>query len=65
MNELEMKTKIRERYKDVTDEDAEEMYQTLKENNAIPKNDKELDELFQKLDVMVETLLIDDSDEFV
>jgi len=64
MEELEIKRKIKERYSDISDDDVDEMYQELKDNNSIPKDDKELSELFEKLDLLAQTLTIDDSEDF-
>lgn len=64
MNGLEIQMKFKERYADVTDEDSKEIYQTLKENNAIPKNIQELNKLFEKLEEIMKLSAIDDSEEF-
>lgn len=64
MKELEIKQKFKEKYGD-SDDDINEIYQTLKENNAIPKNEKELLKLFAEIDKLSEFLAIDDSDDFM
>lgn len=61
MKESEIKQKFKEKYGD-SDDDIDEIYQTLKENNAIPKNEQELLKLFDEIDKISELLAIDDSD---
>lgn len=63
MKESEIKQKFKEKYGD-SDDDIDEIYRTLKENDAIPKNEKELLKLFDALDKLSDSLAIDDSDDF-
>lgn len=63
MNELKIKEMIKNKYDDVTEEDIEDMYQTLQENNLIPKNEEELKEIFNKMDEIGRIHTIDDADD--
>ena len=62
MKEKEIKKKIKEKYKGISDSDVNEMYKLLVENNSLPKNQKELQELFDELDEIARTRSIDDSE---
>lgn len=62
MKEEEIKNKFKEKYKDISDSDVNEMYKLLVENNSLPKNQKELQELFDELDEIARTRSIDDSE---
>lgn len=62
MKEEEIKKRIKEKYKDTSDSDVNEMFNLLAENNALPKNQKELQELFDELDEIARTRSIDDSE---
>lgn len=62
MKEEEIKKRIKEKYKDTSDSDVNEMYKLLAENNSLPKNQKELQEFFDELDEIARTRSIDDSE---
>lgn len=63
MQELEIKKKIKEKYKDMSDSDVDEAYKLLVENDAVPKNEKELQEFFDELDERERMIIWDDSDD--
>lgn len=62
MKEEEIKNKFKEKYKDISDSDVNEMYKLLVENDSLPKNQKELQELFDELDEIARIRSIDDSE---
>ena len=55
----EIKKRIKEKYKDTSDSDVNEMYKLLTENNSLPKSQIELQKLF---DEITRTRSIDDSE---
>lgn len=55
----EIKKRIKEKYKDTSDSDVNEMYKLLAENNSLPKSQIELQKLF---DEITRTRSIDDSE---
>ncbi len=63
MSESEIKKMIKNEYNDVTDDDVNEIYQMLVENNVVPKNEKELQNLFKELDERDKYIIWDDSDD--
>ncbi len=54
--------KIKEKYKDTSDSDVNEMYKLLAENNSLPKSQKEIQKLFDELDEITRTRSIVDSE---
>ena len=55
----EIKKRIKEKYKDTSDSDVNEMYKLLTENNSLSKSQIELQKLF---DEITRTRSIDDSE---
>lgn len=63
MNELEIKKKFKEKDETLTEDDLNEIIQVLAENDAIPKNEKELKDLFDKLNERDKFIIWDDSND--
>ena len=63
MEESKIKSKFKEKYLDLTDEDIEEIYQDLIKNDMVPSNEEQLLDLFAAIDLIGENHLIDDSDD--
>ena len=55
MEESKIKKMIREKDNTLSEEDINEIYQILLENNKLPKNETELNQLFVELDEFSKT----------
>jgi hypothetical protein len=62
MEESEIKIKIKEKFNIEDNNELDEIFQILKENNAVPKNKKEVNKLFNEIEELKKINTIDDSE---
>jgi hypothetical protein len=62
MEESEIKIKIKEKFNIEDNNELEEIFQILKENNEVPKSEKEVNELFNEIEELKKINTIDDSE---